>query len=202
MSVFTFQWYSAQTLKLRLFPEVHSCESCPGFLFLMLEASVNWSLRPKFSLLSILWVYHVHMSLYFGFLIWFSYSFDQTTKSLDDLFFRPFCALIFLMLISVFASMSTFLSSFQHLHKPYPILLLSECWHLASAYFYDFIFLLVQFLVHSLSWLANIWLVRVVSKQLENSAFFLGIRLLVLKPLLIFYDFTSCHISFVFLNLL
>ena len=140
----------------------------------MLEASVNWSLRPKFSLLSILWVYHVHMSLYFGFLIWFSYSFDQTTKSLDDLFFRPFCALIFLMLISVFASMSTFLSSFQHLHKPYPILLLSECWHLASAYFYDFVFLLVQFLVHSLSWLANIWLVRVVSKQLENSSFFLG----------------------------
>ena len=116
----------------------------------------------------------MHKSLYFGFLIWFSYSFDQTTKSLDDLFFRPFCALIFLMLISVFASMSTFLSSFQHLHKPYPILLLSGFWHLASAYFYDFVFLLVQFLVHSLSWLANIWLVRVVSKQLENSAFFLG----------------------------
>jgi hypothetical protein len=82
-------------------------------------------------------VYHVHKSLYFGFLIWFSYSFDQTTKSLYDLFFRPFCALIFLMLISVFASMSTSLSSFQHLHKPYPILLLSGFWRLASAYFYE-----------------------------------------------------------------
>ena len=122
---------------MRLFPEAHSRESCPGFLFLMLEASVHWSLRLKFSLLSILWVYHVHMSLYFGFLIWFSYSFDQTTKSLDDLFFRPFCALIFLMLISIFPSMSTSLSSFQHLHKPYPILLLSGFWHLASAYFYE-----------------------------------------------------------------
>ena len=127
----------AQTLKLRLFPEAHSRESCPGFLFLMLEASVHWSLRPKFSLLRILWVYHVHKSLYFGFLIWFSYSFDQTTESLYDLFFRPFCALIFLMLISVFASMSTSLSSFQHLHKHYPILLLSGFWHLASAYFYE-----------------------------------------------------------------
>ena len=110
-------------------------------------------------------------SLYFGLLIWFSYFFDQTTKSLYDLFFRPFCALIFLMLISVFASMSISLSSFQHLHKPYPIFLLSECWRLASAYFMNFIFLLVRFLVHSLSWLAHIWLVRVVSKQLENSGF-------------------------------
>ena len=113
-------------------------------------------------------------SLYFGFLIWFFYSFDQTTKSLYDLFFRPFCALIFLMLISVFASMSASLSSFQHLHKPYPILLLSGFWHLASAYFMNFIFLLVQFLAHSLSWLAHNWLVPVVSKKLENSAFFLG----------------------------
>ena len=76
-------------------------------------------------------------SLYFGFLIWFFYSFDQTTKSLYDLFFRHFCALIFLMLISVFASMSISLSSFQHLHKTYPILLLSGFWRLASAYFYE-----------------------------------------------------------------
>ena len=51
--------------------------------------------------------------------------------------FRPFYALIFLMLISVFASMSTSLSSFQHLHKTYPILLLSGFWCLASAYFYE-----------------------------------------------------------------
>ena len=114
-----------------------SHESCPGFLFLMLEASVRWSLRPKFSLLSILWVYHVQKSLYFGFLIWFSYSFDQTTKSLYDLFFRPFSALIFLTLIRVLASMSTSLSNFQHLHKPYPILLLSGFGRLASAYFYE-----------------------------------------------------------------
>ena len=88
--------------------------------------------------------------------------------------FWPSCALIFLMLISVFASMSTSLSNFQHLQKPYPILLLSGFWHLASAYFMNFIFLLVQFLVYSLSWLAPIWLVCVVSKKLENSAFFLG----------------------------
>ena len=60
---------SAQTLKLRLFPEAHSHESCPGFWFQMLEASVRWSLRPKFSLLSILWFYQVYKSLYFGFLI-------------------------------------------------------------------------------------------------------------------------------------
>ena len=38
----------------------------------------------------------------------------------------------------------------------------------------NFTFLLVWFQVHSLSWLAHIWLVRVVSEQLENSAFFLG----------------------------
>ena len=131
-------------------------------------------LRLKFSPLSILWYYHVHKSLYFGFLIWFSYSFNQTTKSLYDLFFRPFCALIFLMLISVFASMSTSLSSFQHLNKPYPILLLSGFWCLASAYFMNFIFLLVQFLVYSLSWLAPTWPVHVVSRQLEKSVFFLG----------------------------
>ena len=153
---------------------MHSRESCPGFLFLILEASVRWSLRPKFSLLSILWVYHVHKSLYFGFLIWFSYSFDQSTKSLYDLFFKPFCALMFLMLISVFASMSTSLSNFQHLHKPYPILLLPGFWCLASAYFMNFIFLLVQFLVYSLSWLAPTWPVHVVSRQLEKSVFFLG----------------------------
>ena len=137
MSVFTFRWYSAQTLKLRLFPEVHSPESFPECLFLMLEASVCLSLRPKFSHLSILWFYHVHKSLYFGFLIWFSYSFNKTTKPLYDLFFWPFCALISLMLISVLASMSTSLSSFQHLHKPYPILLLSGFGRLASAYFYE-----------------------------------------------------------------
>ena len=94
-------------------------------------------LRLKFSPLSILWYYHVHKSLYFGFLIWFSYSFDQTTKSLYDLFFRPFSALIFLTLIRVLASMSTSLSNFQHLHKPHPILLLSGFWRLASAYFYE-----------------------------------------------------------------
>ena len=103
----------------------------------MLEASVRWSLTPKFSLLSIPWVYHVHKFLYFGLLIWFSYCFDQTTKSLYDLFFTPIRALIFLMLISVLASMSTSLSSFQHLHKPYPILLLSGFGRLASAYFYE-----------------------------------------------------------------
>ena len=153
---------------------MHSPESFPECLFLMLEASVCLSLRPKFSHLSILWFYHVHKSLYFGFLIWFSYSFDQSTKSLYDFFFKPFCALMFLMLISVFASMSTSLSNFQHLHKPYPILLLSGFWRLASAYFYEFIFFLVQFLIHSLSWLAHIWLVCVVSKNLENSTFFLG----------------------------
>ena len=102
------------------------------------------------------------------------------------------------MLISIFPSMSTSLSSFQHLHKPYPILLLSECWRLVSAYFMNFIFLLVQFLAHSLSWLAHNWLVPVVSKKLENSAFFLGNTPLVLLPLLIFCDFTSCLISLSF----
>ena len=61
--------------------------------------------------------------LYYQFTLWF--------------IFQTFCALIFLMLISVFASMSISLSSFQHLHKPYPILLPSECWRLASAYFYE-----------------------------------------------------------------
>ena len=130
--------------------------------------------KAKFSLLSILWVYHVHKSLYFGFLIWLSYSFDQTTKFPLRLLFQTPCTLIFLMLISVSASMSTSLSSSQFLHKPYPILLLSGFWHLASAYFMNFIFLLVQFLVYSLSWLAPIWLVCVVSKKLENSAFFLA----------------------------
>ena len=61
--------------------------------------------------------------LYYQFTLWF--------------IFQTFCALIFLMLISVFASMSTSLSSFQHLHKPYPILLLSGFWRLASAYFHE-----------------------------------------------------------------
>ena len=132
------------------------------------------SLDPKLSLLSILWFYQVHKSFYFGCLIWFSYSFDQTTKSLYDLLFRPFCALIFLMLISVFASMSNSLSSFQYLHIPYPICLPSGFWHSTSEYFMNFVFLLVKFLVYSLSWLAPNWLVHIVSKSLENSAFFLG----------------------------
>ena len=75
------------------------------------------------------------------FIFWFSNMillfFWSDYKSLYDLFFWPSCALIFLMLISVFASMSTSLSSFQHLHKPYPILLLSGFGRLASAYFYE-----------------------------------------------------------------
>ena len=140
----------------------------------MLEASVHWSLRLKFSLLSILWVYHVHKSLYFGFLIWFSYSFDQTTKSLDDLFFRPFCALIFLMLISVFASMSTSLSSFQHLHKPYPILLLSGFWCLASAYFYKLHFPSAAVSHMQLKLVGPHLACSCCLQILENSAFFLG----------------------------
>ena len=165
--MFAFRRHSAQTLKLRLFlrhavmsPAQGVFSSCWRLLFAGL-------LRLKFSPLSILWYYHVHKSLYFGFLIWFSYSFNQTTKSLYDLFFRPFCALIFLMLISVFASMSTSLSSSQHLHKPYPILLLPGFWRFASQYFMNFIYLLVQFLVYSLSWLAPIWLCHVVSKIRE-----------------------------------
>ena len=132
------------------------------------------SLDPKLSLLSILWFYQVHKSFYFGCLIWFSYSFDQTTKSLYDLLFRPFCALIFLMLISVFASMSNSLSSFQYLHIPYPICLPSGFWHSTSEYFMNFVFLLVKFLVYSLSWLAPIWFFHLCSKKLENSAFFLS----------------------------
>ena len=78
------------------------------------------------------------------------------------------------MLISVFASMSTFLSSFQHHINP---TLYSFCLDFGIEHqhiFMNFIFLLVRFLVHSLSWLAHILLVCVVSKQLENSAFFLG----------------------------
>ena len=132
MSVFAFRWYSAQTLKLSLFSEAQSwvlprvfVPDAGGFCLLLTKAEI-FSLEHS----------HVYRSLYFGFLIWFSYSFDQTNKSLYDLFFRPFCALIFLMLISVFASMSTSLSNFQHLHKPYPILLLYRFWRLASAYFY------------------------------------------------------------------
>ena len=163
LSVFAFRLYSVQTLKLSLFPEAQSwvlprvfVPDAGGFCLLLTKAEI-FSLEHS----------QVYRSLYFGFLIWFSYSFDQTTKSLYDLFFRPFCALIFLMLISVFASMSTSLSSFQHLHKPYPILLLPGFWCLASAYFMNFIFLLVQFLVYSLSWLVPIWLCHVVSKIRE-----------------------------------
>ena len=135
--MFSFSWYSAQTLKLIPFPEAHSHEFWSGFLFLMPEASFTGPLGPKLSLLSILWFYHVHKSFYFGCLIWFSYSFDQTTKSFYDLLFRPFCALIFLMLISVFASMSASLNSFQSLHIPCTIRLLSGFWCSASAYFYE-----------------------------------------------------------------
>ena len=133
LSVVAFRWYSVQTLKLSLFPEAQSwvlprvfVPDAGGFCLLLTKAEI-FSLEHS----------HVYKSLYFGFLIWFSYSFDQTNKSLYDLFFRPFCALIFLMLISVFASMSTSLSSFKHLHKHYPIFLLSGFWHLASAYFYE-----------------------------------------------------------------
>ena len=121
LSVFAFRWYSAQTLKLRLFPEAHIHVSCSGFLFLMLEASVRWSTRyeifsPEHSLdLSCAQVF------LFWCLIWFSCSFDQTIKSLYGLLCRPFCTLIFLMLISVFASMSTSLSSFQSLPIQYLI---------------------------------------------------------------------------------
>ena len=106
------------------------CSWCWRILF-------SGPLGSKLSLLSILWFYHVHKSFYFRFLIWFSYSFDQTAKSLYDWLFRPFCALIFLMLIRVFASMSTFLSTFQYLCIPYHISLLSGFWCSPSAYFYE-----------------------------------------------------------------
>ena len=159
---------------MRLFPEAHSRESCPGFLFLMLEASVHWSIEAE--------IFSAEHSLGLSceqvFTFWFSnliLLFFWSDYQVPWWFIFPtLLCFDFSELISVFTSMSTSLSGFQHLHKPYPILLLSECWHLASAYFYDFVFLLVQFLVHSLSWLANIWLVPVVSKKLENSAFFLG----------------------------
>ena len=137
LSVFAFRRYSAQTLKLRLFTEAHSHEFWSGFLFLMLEASVHWSTRsetfsPEHSL-----VLSCAQVFIFGCLIWFSYSLDQTTKSVSDLLFRPFCALIFLMLISVFASMSNSLSSSQYLYILYPIHLLSGFWCWTSAYFYE-----------------------------------------------------------------
>ena len=64
-------------------PAQSFCSWCWRLLF-------TGQLRLKSSLLSILWAYHVHKSLYFGFLIWFSYSFNQTTKSLYDLFSDPF----------------------------------------------------------------------------------------------------------------
>ena len=53
------------------------CSWCWRILF-------SGPLGSKLSLLSILWFYHVHKSFYFRFLIWFSYSFDQTAKSLYD----------------------------------------------------------------------------------------------------------------------
>ena len=143
------------------------CSSCWRLLF-------TGPLRLKFSLLSILWAYHVHKSLHFGFLIWFSFSFDQTTKSLCNLFFRPFCALIFLMLISVFASMSTSLSSFQHLHKTYPILLLSGFWCLASAYFYKLHFPSAAVSHIQLKLVGPHLASSHFLQKLENSAFFLG----------------------------
>ena len=140
----------------------------------MLEAYVRWSTRsetfsPEHSL-----VLSGAQVFLFWCLIWFSYSFDQTTKSLYDLLFRPFCTLIFLMLISVFASMSNSLSSFQYLHIPYPICLPSGFWLSTSEYFMNFIFLLVKFLVYSLIWLAPIWFFHLCSKKLEISSFFLG----------------------------
>ena len=137
LSVFAFSWYSAQTLKLMPFPEAHSHESCPGFLFPMLEDSVRWSTRSETFSREYSLVLSCAQVFLFLCLIWFSYSFDQTTKSLYDLLFRPFCALIFLMLISVFASMSKSLSSFQYLYIPYPIRLPSGFWRSASAYFYE-----------------------------------------------------------------
>ena len=51
--------------------------------------------------------------------------------------FQTVLALIFLMLISVFASRSKSLSSSQYLHIPYPIHLLSGFWCSTSAYFYE-----------------------------------------------------------------
>ena len=119
------------------FPEAHISEYCLGFLFLMLEASVRWSTRSKTFSPEHSLVQSCAQVFLFWCLIWFSYSFDQTTKSFYDLLFRPFCALIFLMLISVFASMSASLNSFQSLHIPCPIRLLSGFWRSASAYFYE-----------------------------------------------------------------
>ena len=137
MSAFTFRWYGAQTLKMRLFPEAHSRESCPGFLFLMLEASVHWSIEAE--------IFSAEHSLGLSceqvFTFWFSnliLLFFWSDYQVPWWFIFPtLLCFDFSELISVFASMSTSLSGFQHLHKPYPILLLSGFWHLASAYFYE-----------------------------------------------------------------
>ena len=133
--MFAFRWYSAQTLTP--FPECTVMSSVQGFCSWCWKLLFAGPLGPKLSLLSIFWFYQVHKSFYLGCLIWFSYSFDQTTKSLYNLPFRPLCAFIFLMLTSVFASMSTSLSIFQYLHMQYPIHLLSGFWRSAPAYFYE-----------------------------------------------------------------
>ena len=124
MSVFAFRWYSAQTLTP--FPERTVMSSVQGFCSWCWKLLFAGPLGLKLSLLSIFCFYHVHKSFYLGCVIWFSYSFYQTTKSLYNLPFSNF--------------------TFQSL--------------------YNFAFLLVMFLVCSLSWLVPFWLVCFVSKKL------------------------------------
>lgn len=79
-------------------------------------SSVFWSIQfppftPQHPL--VLW-----QPLYFSFPFVSSYSFDETSEPIDGLLFRPFCTLIFLILISVVGLRSASAPELQYLHKP------------------------------------------------------------------------------------
>lgn len=127
---FTFRCYSVQALKLGLFSEVQRHVPAPKFLrWCWVSHSLGYPVCPKLSLVSIFCSAICTGLCIFWFSIWFSWFFvvvvvvcsvfflfvcffDQTTKPLDDWLFRPFFALVFLMLISVFALRCTSIPEF------------------------------------------------------------------------------------------
>ena len=102
------------------------------------------------------------------------------------------------MLISVFASMSTSLSSFQHLHKPYPILLLSGFWRLASAYFYELHFPSGAVSGTELKLIGSHLACLCCFKKIRELCFLLGNTAPCFDTIVIFCNFSSCLISLSF----
>ena len=166
-----------------------SCSWCQCLLF-------SGSLSPRLSLLSIIWFSCLHKCLYFG-----SPALLIRLPSLLMIYFlHPLC-FVFLMLLSVFAFISTSIPEFQYLQLPYLILLLSKFWLLASSYFYELHFPFGPVSGIQIKLGSHIWLFLAPQATLRSWLSLYAILPLNLIPLWTFYNFTSCLIFYLCLFL-